>query len=164
MTCPMAIKLVYDGAKTGQVPWHDGCVTPHCAEDLPQTIPQLSQTMQTLLTTTTEDLAATLGYGQRPDRSKFTPSPLVQPLVYGWLGQLSASIEHLAQMAGRLGVEVSPQAIVNGLPMPRQRSSIRCSWRVCSTSLPPTRLPFRSSSALPAFGFTRARALSFLTR
>ena len=75
------------------------------------TIPQLSQTMQTLLTTTTEDLASTLGYVQRPDRAKFTPSTLVQTLVYGWLAHPSASIEQLAQMAGRLGVDVSPQAI-----------------------------------------------------
>ena len=47
------------------------------------TIPQLSQTMQTLLTTTTEDLAIKLGYVQRPDWAKFTPSTLVQTLVYG---------------------------------------------------------------------------------
>jgi hypothetical protein len=63
------------------------------------TIPHLSQTMQTLLTTTTEDLAANLGYVQRPDRAKFTPSTLVQTLVYGWLAQPSASIEQLAQMS-----------------------------------------------------------------
>jgi hypothetical protein len=31
--------------------------------------------------------------------------------VYGWLAHPSASIEQLAQMAGRLGVDVSPQAI-----------------------------------------------------
>lgn len=75
------------------------------------TIPQLSQTMHTLLTTTTETIAADLGYVQRPDRAKFTPSTLVQTLVYGWLAQPTATIEHLAQMAGRLGVDVSPQAI-----------------------------------------------------
>ena len=75
------------------------------------TIPQLSQTMQTLLTTTTEDLAIKLGYVQRPDRVKFTPSTLVQTLVYGWLAHPSASIEQLAQMAGRIGVDVSPHAI-----------------------------------------------------
>lgn len=75
------------------------------------TIPQLSQTMQTLLTTTTEALATAHGYVKRPDRAKFTPSTLVQTLVYGWLAQPAASVEHLAQMAERLGVEVSPQAI-----------------------------------------------------
>ena len=39
-------------------------------------IPHLSQTMQTLLTTTTESIAATLAYVKRPDRAKFTPSTL----------------------------------------------------------------------------------------
>jgi hypothetical protein len=47
------------------------------------TIPQLSQAMQTLLTTTTETVAADLRYVQRPDRAKFVPQTLVQTLVYG---------------------------------------------------------------------------------
>jgi hypothetical protein len=67
--------------------------------------------MQTLLTTTTETVAATLHYAKRPDRAKFTPSTLVQTLVYGWLAQPGATVEQLAQMAARLGVEVSAQAI-----------------------------------------------------
>jgi Transposase DDE domain len=67
--------------------------------------------MQTLLTTTTETVAATLHYAKRPDRAKFTPSTLVQTLVYGWLAQPDATVEQLAQMAARLGVEVSAQAI-----------------------------------------------------
>jgi len=74
-------------------------------------IAQVSQAMQTLLTTTTEAAAATLGYVKRPDRAKFTPSTLVQTLVYGWLAQPTATVEQLAQMAGRVGVDVSPQAI-----------------------------------------------------
>ena len=47
------------------------------------TIPQLSQAMQTLLTTTTEAVATDLHYVQRPDRAKFNPQTLVQTLVYG---------------------------------------------------------------------------------
>jgi hypothetical protein len=74
-------------------------------------IPQVSQAMQTVLTTTTATAAATLAYVKRPDRAKFTPSTLVQTLVYGWLAHPTATVEHLAQMAGRLGVDVSPQAI-----------------------------------------------------
>ena len=35
----------------------------------------------------------------------------MQTLVYGWLAQPAASVEHLSQMASRLGVDVSPQAI-----------------------------------------------------
>jgi hypothetical protein len=75
------------------------------------TIPQICTTMQTLLTTTTETVAATLHCVKRPDRAKFTPSTLVQTLVFGWLAQPDATVEQLAQMAARVGVEVSAQAI-----------------------------------------------------
>jgi hypothetical protein len=74
-------------------------------------IPHLSQTMQTLLTTTTETIATALAYVKRPDRAKFTPSTLVQTLVYGWMAHPTATVEQLAQMADRVGVDVSPQAI-----------------------------------------------------
>lgn len=74
-------------------------------------IPHLSQTMQTLLTTTTEAVAAALQYVKRPDRAKFTPRTLVQTLVFGWLAHPTATVEQLAQMADRVGVAVSPQAI-----------------------------------------------------
>ena len=74
-------------------------------------IPQVSHAMQSLLTTTTETVAATLGYVKRPDRATFTPSTLVQTLVYGWLANPTASLGQLAQMATRVGVAVSPQAI-----------------------------------------------------
>lgn len=74
-------------------------------------IAQVSQAMHTLLTTTTEAAAAILQFEKRPDRAKFTPSTLVQTLVYGWLAHPAATVEQLAQMATRLGVEVSPQAI-----------------------------------------------------
>ena len=46
-------------------------------------IPQRTQAMQTLLTTTTEAAAASRQYVKRPDRAKWTPSTLVQTLVYG---------------------------------------------------------------------------------
>ena len=59
-------------------------------------IPHVSQTMHTLLTTTTETIAATLAYVKRPDRAKFTPSTLVQTLVYGWLAHPTATVEQLA--------------------------------------------------------------------
>lgn len=74
-------------------------------------IPEVGQAMQTLLTTTTEAVATTLQFEKRPDRAKFTPSTLVQTLVYGWLAHPMATVEQLAQMAARLGVDVSPQAI-----------------------------------------------------
>jgi len=74
-------------------------------------IPQVSQAMQTLLSTTTETIAATLAYVKRADRAKFTPSTLVQTLVYGWLAHPTATVEQLAQIASRVGVDISPQAI-----------------------------------------------------
>ena len=74
-------------------------------------IPHVSQAMQTLLTTTTETIAAAMHYQRRPDKAKFTPSTLVQTLVYGWLAHPTATVEQLAQMADRVGVNVSPQAI-----------------------------------------------------
>lgn len=74
-------------------------------------IPHVSRAMQTLLTTTTETVAATLGYVKRADRATFTPSTLVQTLVYGWLANPTASLGQLAQMAARVGATVSPQAI-----------------------------------------------------
>ncbi len=74
-------------------------------------LPQISATMHTVLTTTTEATATTLQFAKRPDRAKFTPSTLVQTLVFGWMAEPKATVEQLAQMAGRLGVDVSPQAI-----------------------------------------------------
>jgi len=74
-------------------------------------IAHVSQAMQCLLTTTTEAAAAQLAFVKRADRAKFNPSTLVQTLVYGWLANPTASVGQLAQMAARLGVDVSPQAI-----------------------------------------------------
>jgi hypothetical protein len=74
-------------------------------------LPQISALMHTVLTTTTEATAAALQYAKRPDRAKFTPSTLVQTLVLGWMADPKATVEYLAQIAGRLGVDVSPQAI-----------------------------------------------------
>lgn len=74
-------------------------------------IAHVSQAMQTLLTATTEATAAQLAFVKRADRAKFSPSTLVQTLVYGWLANPTASVGQLAQMAARLGVDVSPQAI-----------------------------------------------------
>ena len=67
-------------------------------------LPQISATMHTVLTTTTEATAAALKYTKRPDRAKFTPSTLVQTLVFGWMADPKATVEHLAQIAERLGV------------------------------------------------------------
>ena len=70
------------------------------------TLPQISTQLQTLLTTTTDALAQAHAYVKRPDRAKFTPSTLVQTFVFGWWAEPDATLEQLAQMALRLGVEV----------------------------------------------------------
>ena len=75
------------------------------------TLPQISSQLQTLLMTTTDTIALEQSYVKRPDQAKFTPSTLVQTLVFGWWAEPDATLEQLAQMALRLGVEVSPQAI-----------------------------------------------------
>ncbi len=75
------------------------------------TLPQITTHLQPLLMTTTDTVAQEHAYVKRPDRAKFTPSTLVQTLVFGWWAEPDATLEQLAQMAHRLGVEVSPQAI-----------------------------------------------------
>ncbi len=76
-----------------------------------ETVPQVSQAMQTVLTTLAEEADATLHDTKRPDTAKFTASTLVQTLVLGWLAHPDATVEQLAQMAATVGVDVSPQAI-----------------------------------------------------
>jgi hypothetical protein len=75
------------------------------------TIPQVSQAMQTVLTTAAEAADRQLHYTKRPDRAKFSAATLVQTLVLGWLAHPDATIDQLSQTAARAGVEVSPQAI-----------------------------------------------------
>ena len=69
------------------------------------TIAQMSTTMQTALTATTEAIAATLHYAKRPDRAKFTASTLVQTLVFGLGANPRASLHyrvpHQKQHRGR---------------------------------------------------------------
>lgn len=75
------------------------------------TIPQISQALQTLLTEATEAADAKLHYTKRPDLAKFSASTLVQTLVFGWLAHPDASREQLSYTAAQVGVCVSPQAI-----------------------------------------------------
>ena len=72
-------------------------------------VPYLARTMRTLLTTTAETAARQTGCVQR--RSKLTGAGLVQTLVLGWLGTPAATLQQLAQMAARLGITITPQAL-----------------------------------------------------
>jgi hypothetical protein len=75
------------------------------------TIPQVSQAMQTVLTSAAQAADTKLHYTKRPDRAKFSASTLTQTLVLGFLAHPDATVEQLSQTAARLGVDASPQAI-----------------------------------------------------
>jgi hypothetical protein len=69
----------------------------------------LAQTLQTLLTTTAEQLAASTGCLRRHRKlSGATRAPI---LVLGWLHQPTATVHPLAQLAATLGGASTPQAI-----------------------------------------------------
>jgi hypothetical protein len=72
-------------------------------------IVDLTQTLQTLLTTTADHIAAHTGCIRRC--RKLTGATLVQTLVLGWLHQPQATLNNLAQMAATLGVAISPQGL-----------------------------------------------------
>jgi len=69
----------------------------------------LAQTLQTLLTSTADHIAAQTGCIRRC--RKLTGASLVQTLVLGWLHQPEATLHNLAQMAATLGVQISPQGL-----------------------------------------------------
>lgn len=73
------------------------------------TIAQVSTTLQTLLTTTANTLAHETGFVQRA--SKLTGASFVQALLFGWLNNPQATLQQLAQMAGTVGVSISPQGL-----------------------------------------------------
>jgi hypothetical protein len=73
------------------------------------TVPQLSQTLQTLFTSTADTLARHTGFVQR--RSKLSGARFAQALVFGWLANAQASLENLAQAAAAVGVAISPQGL-----------------------------------------------------
>jgi DDE family transposase len=73
------------------------------------TVPELAQTLRTLLTTTADALARRTGFVQR--RSKLTGAAFAQALVFGWLANPQASLENLVQAAAAVGVAISPQGL-----------------------------------------------------
>ena len=103
-------------------------------------IPQINQAMRTLLTTTTETVAATLHYVKRADRATFTPSTLVQTFVYGWLAHPTATVEQLAghPLGDRLTVSAwrsRPKPLISASPPPPQPCSSP-SWRPVTQRVP----------------------------
>src|SRR2546429_9766813 len=70
------------------------------------TVPQLAQTLQTVVTTTADAAARATGFVQR--RSKMTGAAFVQALVVGWLAKPQASLAALAQAAAVAGATLTP--------------------------------------------------------
>jgi hypothetical protein len=73
------------------------------------TVPQLAQTLQSVFTTTADELARRTGFVQR--RSKLTGAAFVQALVFGWLADPHAALAALTQAAAVAGVAISPQGL-----------------------------------------------------
>jgi len=79
------------------------------------TIPQVSQAMQTVLTSVADTAARTSKFVQRT--SKLTGALFVQTLVLGFLANPRATREQLAQTAVTLGLTISPQGFDNRMTM-----------------------------------------------
>lgn len=73
------------------------------------TVTQVSTTLQHLVTTTANQIARETGFVQRT--SKLTGAAFVQTLLFGWLNNPQATLQQLAQMAGSVGVSISPQGL-----------------------------------------------------
>jgi hypothetical protein len=73
------------------------------------TVAQLSSHLQTLFTSTANQLARRSGFVQR--RSKLTGALFAQALVFGWLADPQAPLSALAQAAATAGVGISPQGL-----------------------------------------------------
>ncbi len=73
------------------------------------TIPQVTQAMQTVLTTVADAAARATGFVQRC--SKMTGALFTQTLVLGFLANPEATREELAQTAAALGLTISPQGL-----------------------------------------------------
>ncbi len=73
------------------------------------TVADLTQALQTLFTTTADQVARRTGFVQRT--SKLTGAAFVQALVFGWLANPQASVEGLAQAAATVGVAISAQGL-----------------------------------------------------
>ncbi len=65
--------------------------------------------MHRVVTPTANHLARETGFVQRA--SKLTGAAFIQTLLFGWLNTPQATLHQLAQMAGTVGVSISPQGL-----------------------------------------------------
>ena len=75
----------------------------------PTTHINATRALQSVFTTTPNLLARQTRFRQR--ESKLSGSVFVQTLTFGWLDNPDATLEELAQVAGSLGVPISPQGL-----------------------------------------------------
>lgn len=73
------------------------------------TLNQVSETMQTVLNETADNLARTTGFIKR--RVKVTGANFTQTLVFGWMSNPSATLEELTQTGAAVGLEITPQGL-----------------------------------------------------
>src|SRR4028118_422606 len=103
-------------------------------ESLPMSIlAHLPQVLQTVFTTVADAAGHTAHFTKRPDLAKFTAQTWVQTVVFGWLAHPDATLDQICQMASRLGVEVSPQALDQRF----DARSATCLEHVLHTAMPP---------------------------
>src|SRR4051794_13284898 len=73
------------------------------------TIAQLAASLQSLFTTTADEIARRSGFVERT--SKLTGALFAQALVFGWLANPDASLPQLAAAAALAGVSITPQGL-----------------------------------------------------
>src|SRR5437588_10919454 len=71
---------------------------------------QVAEAIQRVLTTQAKEQERQTGFVQRSTAQLDGPT-FVQTTVFGWMAQPEASYSQLQQVAGSLGVSVSPQAL-----------------------------------------------------
>jgi hypothetical protein len=79
------------------------------------TLSQLSSALQTVLTTSANELARQTGVVQR--QRKFSGATLAQTFVLGWLSNPRATLSELAAMAASCGAAVRPQAVAKRMTL-----------------------------------------------
>lgn len=72
-------------------------------------ISQVSTALQTVFTTIANQTAHTTGFIRR--QRQLTGAGFVQALVFGFLANPMATLEHLAQSAAHVGITISPQGL-----------------------------------------------------
>ena len=79
------------------------------AASLPATHLTVARALQSVFLSNSDTAARQAGFTRR--ESKLTGSVFVQTLTFGWLHNPNATLEELAQVAGSLGVPISPQGL-----------------------------------------------------